>query len=85
MNSDAVVNSFRPGFAGRVIGCDNKGFVTCSAQMLEYPKNRVADTIDLGEEGFGDDRNAHVTTVSEPAVDKVSCGHTGHEICWSKR
>jgi len=39
MDSDAVVNSFRPGFARRVIRCDNEGFVTCSAQMLEYPKN----------------------------------------------
>ena len=81
MDSDAVVNSFRRGFARRVIGCDNKGFVTCSAQMREYPKNRVADTIDVGEEGLGDDRNAHVTIVPAPAVDKVSCRHTGHEIC----
>jgi hypothetical protein len=39
MNSDAVVDSFRPGFARRVIGGDDYGFVTCSAQMLEYPKN----------------------------------------------
>jgi hypothetical protein len=39
MNSDAVMDSFRPGFARRVIGCDNQGFVACSAQMLEYPKH----------------------------------------------
>jgi hypothetical protein len=35
--------------------------MACSAKMLEYPKNRVADTIDLGEEGLGDDCNAHDT------------------------
>jgi hypothetical protein len=39
MDPDAVVNSFRPGFARRIIGGDNEGFVACSAQMLEYPKN----------------------------------------------
>jgi hypothetical protein len=39
MHSDAVVNSLRPGFARRVIGCYDEGFVTCSAQMLEYSKN----------------------------------------------
>ena len=39
MNSDAVVNSFRRGFARRVIGGDDEGLVACSAQMLKYPKN----------------------------------------------
>jgi hypothetical protein len=39
MNSDAVVDSFRPGFARRVIGGDDQGFVARSAQMLEYPKD----------------------------------------------
>ncbi len=39
MNSDAVVDSFRRGFARRVIGGDHQGFVACSAQMLKYPKN----------------------------------------------
>jgi len=39
MNSDAVVDSFRPGFARRVIGGDNQGFVACSAQVLEYPEH----------------------------------------------
>jgi hypothetical protein len=29
--------------------------------MLENPDHRVADTIDLREEGLGDDRNAHNT------------------------
>ena len=39
MNSDAVVDSIRPGFARRVIRCDNQGLVACSAQVLEYPKH----------------------------------------------
>ena len=39
MDSDAVVNSLRPGFARGVVGRDDEGFVAGSAQMLEYPKH----------------------------------------------
>jgi hypothetical protein len=53
--------------------------VTGSAQMLEYPNHRVADAIDMREERFCDDRNAHTTTVAASPVDKVADGHTGRE------
>ena len=72
MDPDAVVDSLRPGFARGVIGGDNQGFVACLAQMLEYPKHRVADTIYLGEEGLCDDRNAH-TTYSGSAGCRQGC------------
>ena len=61
MHSDAVVNSLGPRLARRVIGRNDQGFMTGSAKMLENPDHRVTDTVDMWEEGFGDDRNAHAT------------------------
>ena len=83
MHPDAVVNSLCTGITRRVVGCDNEGFVTGSTQMVENLQHRVADTVDVREERFGDDGNAHTTTVSAQAVDKVAYGHTSCEICWS--
>ena len=84
MHADAVVNPLRAGLAGRGVRSDDKRFVTGTTQMLEYPEHRIADTVDLGEERFGDDCNAHTITVSASLVDKVACGHTSCEICCSE-
>ena len=59
-------------FARGRVGGDDEGFVTGAAQMLEHPDHRVADAVDIREEGLRDDRNAHTTTVSASAVDKVA-------------
>ena len=85
MHPDAVMDSLRTRFTRRIVRCDDEGFVAGSTQMLENPDHRVADTIDLREEGLGDDRNAHNTRVAVPAVDKVAYGHTSCEICCSGR
>ncbi len=84
MHADPVVNAIRRGFPGRGVRGDDEGFVTGPAQVLEHPEHGVADTVDFGEEGFGDDGNAHTTTVSAPPVAKVACEHTSREICWSE-
>ncbi len=83
MYPDTVVNAIRPGLTGRVVGRDDEGFVTGSTQMLEDAQHRVADTVDIREEGFGDDCNAHHTTMAASTVGKVAYGHTSCEICWS--
>ena len=83
MYPDTVVNSIRPRLTGRVVGRDDEGFVTGSTQMLEDTQHRVADAVDIREEGFGDDCYAHDTTMSAATVDKVAYGHTSCEICWS--
>ena len=85
MDSDAVMNSLGAGLTRRVVGCYDESFVARSTQMFKYANHRVADAIDIREERFGDDRNAHIAIVSAAAVDKVSYRHTGREICWSKR
>jgi hypothetical protein len=54
--------------------------VAGAAQVLEYPDHRVADAVDVREEGLRDDRYAHVITVSAPPVDMVTCGHTSCEL-----
>lgn len=77
------MDAIRRGGTGRAVRGDDEGFVTGPAQMLKYPDHRVANTIDFREERFGDDGNAHATTVSALAVAKVACEHTSREICWS--
>src|SRR5271168_2896937 len=51
--------------------------------MLEHPDHRVADAVDMREERFCDDGNAHTITVTALIVAKVADGHTGREISWS--
>jgi hypothetical protein len=46
--------------------------MTRAAEMLDHPKHRVGDTVDIREEGLCDDCNAHDSTVPSTAVDKVS-------------
>ena len=61
--------------AGRV-GGDDEGFVTGSAEMLDHPKHRVADAVDIREERLCDDRNAHTKIVSSVAFRKVAARDT---------
>lgn len=66
---------------GRVVRGDDEGFMTAATQMLEHPDHRVAHTVDLREERFGDDCNAHATRLAAPTVDQVAAGSTRREIC----
>ena len=62
--------------APRRVRGDDECFVTGAAQMLDHPKHRVGNAVDIREEGLCDDRNAHTKSVPSAAVAKVATGHT---------
>jgi hypothetical protein len=55
---------------------DDHDFVTGAAEMLDHPKHRVGDAVDIREEGLCDDCNAHAKRVPSAADAKVARGHT---------
>ena len=80
MHPDTVVDPVGRGLPGRVVRCDDKGFVAGAAQVLEYSDHRVANAVDVREEGLRDNRYAHNVTVSAAPVDMVTYGHTSCEL-----
>src|SRR5258705_5851828 len=55
---------------------DDHDFVSGATEMLDHPKHRVGDAVDIREEGLCDDRNAHAMRVPSAAVAKVATRHT---------
>ena len=45
-------------------------------QVLEHPQNRVGDSIDVGQERFGNDGDSHGFRVAPPGVAEVACRST---------
>jgi hypothetical protein len=76
VNTHAVVDPIRGRLAARCVGRDHEDFVTVVAEVLDDPKHRVGDAVDIREEGLCDDRNAHAKSVPSSAVAKVATGHT---------
>src|SRR6202158_1467435 len=72
MHPDSVVNPLCGWLAARSIGGDNQDFVTGVTEMLDYPKHRVGDAVDIREERLCDDRNAHNQIVPSAADAKVA-------------
>ena len=66
------MNAIRRRLAARCVGCDDEDFVTGAAEMLDHPKHRVGDAVDIREERLCDDCNAHTKIVSAMAVSKVA-------------
>jgi len=62
--------------APRCVRSNDDDFVTGVAEMLDHPKHRVGDAVDIREEGLCDDRNPHVKSVPSAPVAKVANGHT---------
>jgi hypothetical protein len=62
--------------APRRVRSDDDDFVTGVAEMLDHPKHRVGDAVDIREEGLCDDRNPHTKSIPSAAVAKVATGHT---------
>ena len=56
-----------------------EGLVAGPTQMFEHPHHRIADTVDVGQETLGDDRNAHTARVAAGRVGKVATSWTRHE------
>jgi hypothetical protein len=48
--------------------------VTGAAEMLDHPKHRIGDAVDIREERFCDDCNAHTKRVPAAPVSKVAWG-----------
>jgi hypothetical protein len=54
--------------------------VTGVAEMLDHPKHRVGDAVDIREEGFCDDRDAHNKIVPSTPVGKVASKDMTREL-----
>jgi hypothetical protein len=48
--------------------------------MLDHPKHRVGDAVDIREETLCDDRNAHTKRVPAAAVAKVASRNMTREL-----
>ena len=80
MHADTLVNPVSRRVAARCVGGDDEDFVTVVAEVLDHPKHRIGDAVDIREEGLCDDRNAHTKIVSSRAVDKVASGDTTRKV-----
>jgi hypothetical protein len=80
VNADAFMKAVGSRFATRGVRGDDQDFVTVMAEMLHHPKHRVGDAVDIREEGFCDDRNAHTGMLTSAAVGKVAYWDTGREV-----
>src|SRR3954451_4797862 len=76
MDPDAVVHLVGRRLARTAGRGDDEGLVAGAAEMLDHPKHRVVDAVDIREEGLSDDRNAHAKRVPSAAVVKVATRHT---------
>jgi protein-disulfide isomerase len=81
VNTHAVVDPIRGRLAARCVGRDHEDFVTVVAEVLDDPKHRVGDAVDIREEGLCDDRNAHTKMVTSSAVGKVASWDTTRKVC----
>lgn len=79
MDPDAVVNPLGWIVAAGIVRGDDEHLVSGTAEMLEYPENRVGDAVDIREERFCDDRNAHTDSVAAVPVREVARRDTTHE------
>jgi hypothetical protein len=76
VDADPVVNLVGGRPAAWVVRGDDESLVSRSAEMLDHPKHRVRNAVDIREERLCDDCNAHATTVPSATVAKVATGHT---------
>jgi hypothetical protein len=72
VHTDTVVDLVGGRFTARGVRRNDQGLMTRATEMLDHPKDRVGNAVDIREEGLCDDCNAHVKTVPSAAVDKVA-------------
>jgi hypothetical protein len=80
VDANAVVNSVRGRLTPRCVGGDDNDFMTVVAEVLDHPKHRVGDAVDIREETLCDDRNAHTKRVTPRTVEKVASGDTTRKV-----
>ena len=79
MIGNTIVHPVRRRLPARRVRRDDQHLVSGAAQMLDHPKHRVGDAVDIREEGFGNDCNAHALTVAAAVVQSVAYGHMACE------
>jgi hypothetical protein len=72
MNADAIVQTFGGLLTARCVRGDDERLVARATEMLDHPKHRVGNTVDVREETLCDDRNAHNRIVTASTVRKVA-------------
>jgi len=80
VDTDAVMHSVRGRLSPRSVRGDDDYFMTVMAEVLDHPKHRVGDAVDIREETLCDDRNAHTKRVTSGTVGKVACGDTTRKV-----
>src|SRR6185369_2793579 len=80
MHTDTVVNLVGGRSTARGVGGDDEGLVSASAEMLDHPKHRVGDAVDIRKERLCDDCNAHTKSVPSVPVAEVALGHTTRKL-----
>jgi hypothetical protein len=80
VHADTVVNPVCRRLTPRCVRGDDDDFMTVVAEVLDHPKHRIGDAVDIREEALCDDRNAHTNRVSSTTVDKVASGNTTRKV-----
>lgn len=76
MHPDPVMNAVGRRLAPRRVRGDDEYLVSGAAEMLDHPKHRVGDAVDIREEGLCNDCNAHTWMVAAAPVAEVAAGDT---------
>ena len=76
MHPDSLVHLVGRRLTPRRVRGNDEGLVTRAAEMLDHPKHRVGDAVDIREERLCDDCNAHTKIVPSATFAKVACGDT---------
>ncbi|BBX34718.1 hypothetical protein MMAGJ_40000 [Mycolicibacterium mageritense] len=76
MDPHTVVYTFGGRLTTRGVRCDDENLVARPAEMLDHPKHRVGDAVDIREERLCNDCNAHIKMLPAGTVAEVSGGDT---------
>lgn len=76
MHPHTLMHTFGRRLTPRGVRGDDEYLVAGAAEMLDHPKHRVGDAVDIREEGLCNDRNAHTKMVPAAPVPEVASGDT---------
>ena len=79
MHPDTVIDLIGGRFAVRRVRGDDENFVARTPEVLDHPKHRVGNAVDIREETLCDDRNAHIQRMTSATDSKVAFGYTTRE------
>ena len=70
VHPDSVVDALGRRLTAWGVRGDDERFMTRATEMLQHPQHRVGDSVDVGQKGLGDNRNAHTTRVCSDACQR---------------